>query len=136
MPERKVGRRFWVPLVLVIGTVTSLLFVTQIKHIFHFGLPHWPTPALVPSVNDTHLPASEALFPASYAVPSRISSTPGGSADVTTVILNWSRLPNVVLIVSSLCAAALGDTIAEVVVWNNSPQKLSQQVRSDSIPRT
>ncbi|KAF7966217.1 hypothetical protein HWV62_39479 [Athelia sp. TMB] len=49
MPERKVGRRFWVPLVLVIGTVTSLLFVARIKQRNHFDLR--PTPALAPTVN-------------------------------------------------------------------------------------
>lgn len=57
--------------------------------------------------------------------PSRISSTTTGPADVTAVILNWSRPINVVFLVSSLCSPELNDTIAEVVVWNNSPRVLS-----------
>ncbi|KAK7061562.1 rab geranylgeranyltransferase [Favolaschia claudopus] len=39
--------------------------------------------------------------------------------DVTVVVLNWVRLPNVVKIVSTLCAPSLGDVIKEIVVWNN-----------------
>lgn len=45
--------------------------------------------------------------------------------DVTAVILNWSRLPNVVRIVSLLCGPWLEDVIAEIVVWNNNPRGIS-----------
>ncbi|KAG2154546.1 hypothetical protein DEU56DRAFT_769149 [Suillus clintonianus] len=45
--------------------------------------------------------------------------------DVTAVILNWSRLPNVVQIASLLCSPWLEDVIAEVVVWNNNPREIS-----------
>lgn len=48
--------------------------------------------------------------------------------DVTAVILNWSRLDNVIRIASLLCGPWLDDTIAEVYVWNNSPLKLSKEV--------
>lgn len=44
--------------------------------------------------------------------------------DTTAVILNWSRLSNVVRIVSVLCQPRLDDTIAEIFIWNNSPQKI------------
>ncbi|KAI8981143.1 hypothetical protein BD414DRAFT_529981 [Trametes punicea] len=44
--------------------------------------------------------------------------------DTTAVILNWSRLPNVLLITSLLCAPWLDNTIAQVYVWNNSPKRL------------
>lgn len=47
--------------------------------------------------------------------------------DVTAVILNWSRLPNVVRIVSLLCGPWLEDVVAEIVVWNNSPREISYQ---------
>ncbi|KAJ7179327.1 hypothetical protein C8R46DRAFT_1073418 [Mycena filopes] len=51
------------------------------------------------------------------------TSTPlRAEADVTAVLLNWARLPNVVQIVSVLCQV---DVIKQVVVWNNaarSPQ--------------
>ena len=49
---------------------------------------------------------------------------------VSAIILNWSRFQNVVLIVSGLCDPRLRDVIAEVVVWNNSPRKISAEVSS------
>src|ERR1700685_4072515 len=39
--------------------------------------------------------------------------------DTTAIVLNWSRLPNVIRIVSLLCSTRLHDTIAEIVVWYN-----------------
>ncbi|KAI0800750.1 hypothetical protein C8Q74DRAFT_1454356 [Fomes fomentarius] len=47
--------------------------------------------------------------------------------DVTAVLLNWSRFPNVLLITSLLCGPWLEGTIAEVYVWNNSPRKLTYE---------
>ncbi|KAF7301431.1 Rab geranylgeranyltransferase [Mycena indigotica] len=38
------------------------------------------------------------------------------SSDVTAVVLNWVRLPNVVQIVSSLCREPV---IQQIIVWNN-----------------
>ncbi|KAF8140517.1 hypothetical protein EV363DRAFT_1251147 [Boletus edulis] len=52
--------------------------------------------------------------------------------DVTAVILNWSRLENVIRIVSLLCGPWLDDTIAEVYVWNNSPKNLSKEIFSSA----
>jgi hypothetical protein len=37
-------------------------------------------------------------------------------ADVTAVLLNWARLPNVVQITTSLCGI---DVIEQILVWNN-----------------
>lgn len=48
--------------------------------------------------------------------------------NVTAIILNWSRLDNVIRIASLLCGTWLDDTISEVYIWNNSPQKLSKEV--------
>lgn len=50
------------------------------------------------------------------------------SPDTTAIILNWSRLPNVIRIVSLLCGAQVDDMIAKIVVWNNSPRKLEHGV--------
>ncbi|KAG1825640.1 uncharacterized protein BJ212DRAFT_288074 [Suillus subaureus] len=47
--------------------------------------------------------------------------------DVTAVVLNWSRLPNVVRIVGLLCGPWLEDVVAEIVVWNNNPREISYQ---------
>lgn len=49
---------------------------------------------------------------------------------VTAVVLNWSRLDNVIRIASLLCGELLQDTVAEVFIWNNSPQKLCYKVGS------
>ncbi|KAL0951640.1 hypothetical protein HGRIS_008320 [Hohenbuehelia grisea] len=47
------------------------------------------------------------------------------TADVTAVILNWSRLSNVIQIVESLCHPGADDTIAAITVWNNNPISVS-----------
>ncbi|KAJ8084570.1 hypothetical protein PM082_003343 [Marasmius tenuissimus] len=44
-----------------------------------------------------------------------------GTADVTAVILNWSRLPNVIHIVSVLCSPALDGVLETIFIWNNNP---------------
>ncbi|KAJ3988432.1 hypothetical protein F5890DRAFT_1491573 [Lentinula detonsa] len=48
-------------------------------------------------------------------------------ADTTAVVLNWSRFPNVIQIVSLLCIPELENTIATIHVWNNSPNKISKE---------
>ncbi|KAF9650543.1 hypothetical protein BDM02DRAFT_3267930, partial [Thelephora ganbajun] len=50
-----------------------------------------------------------------------------GTFRVSAIILNWSRFQNVVLIVSGLCDPRLQDVITEIVVWNNSPRKISAE---------
>jgi len=47
---------------------------------------------------------------------------------VSVIILNWSSFQNVVLIASELCDPRLQGVIAEIVVWNNSPQQISAEV--------
>ncbi|KAF8718919.1 hypothetical protein AX14_011662 [Amanita brunnescens Koide BX004] len=47
------------------------------------------------------------------------------NGDTTAVILNWSRLANVVKIVSVFCQPQLQGTIAQIFIWNNSPHKLN-----------
>jgi hypothetical protein len=54
------------------------------------------------------------------------------AADTTAVVLNWSRFSNVLDIAAVLCHPALADTIAEVLVWNNSPNKISVKVNDAS----
>ncbi|KAK0208913.1 hypothetical protein DFS33DRAFT_1306372 [Desarmillaria ectypa] len=49
---------------------------------------------------------------------------PNGHPDTTAVILNWSRFPNVIKIVSLLCGPSLENTIHTVFVWNNSPGQI------------
>jgi hypothetical protein len=49
------------------------------------------------------------------------------SPDITAVILNWSRLPNVIQLVGNMCNS-LQDTLAQVFVWNNNPLPLTHEV--------
>lgn len=60
--------------------------------------------------------------------PVRTSWSGDETFGVSAVILNWSRFQNVVLIVSGLCDSSLRDVISEIIVWNNSPQKISAEV--------
>lgn len=46
---------------------------------------------------------------------------PSRHPDTTAVILNWSRFPNVILIVSLLCSNSLSGIIAAIHIWNNQP---------------
>jgi hypothetical protein len=45
----------------------------------------------------------------------------GNVSDTTAVVLNWSRLPNVILITTLLCLPSLEQTISNIVIWNNNP---------------
>ncbi|KAJ3517862.1 hypothetical protein NLJ89_g234 [Agrocybe chaxingu] len=47
--------------------------------------------------------------------------------NITVVLLNWSRLSNVVKITSEICENLLEDTVQSIVVWNNNPNKISHQ---------
>lgn len=49
--------------------------------------------------------------------------------DTTVIILNWSRFPNVKRIAALLCSPILDSVIAEVFIWNNSPNKITHDVR-------
>ena len=42
--------------------------------------------------------------------------------DTTAVLLNWSRLDNVILLSSLLCGPWLETVIANVIIWNNNPK--------------
>ncbi|KAF8634868.1 hypothetical protein AX15_000623 [Amanita polypyramis BW_CC] len=54
------------------------------------------------------------------------------TGDTTAVILNWSRLGNVIKIVSVLCEPRLERTISQIFIWNNSPQKVNHTTLADS----
>jgi hypothetical protein len=82
-------------------------------------------------------PAEQVLAPhrdnqyhvvATSAVKNWIQLTTSSLPDTTAVILNWSRLSNVVDIASVLCHPDLRDVISEVFVWNNNPTPISQSV--------
>jgi hypothetical protein len=51
--------------------------------------------------------------------------------DITVVLLNWSRLPNVILIAASLCSPTLEGVVSKILIWNNNPAiNLTLHVRS------
>ena len=60
--------------------------------------------------------------------PVRTSWSGDEESGVSAIVLNWSRFQNVVLIVSGLCDPSLRDVISEIIVWNNSPRKISAEV--------
>ncbi|KAL0576704.1 hypothetical protein V5O48_005271 [Marasmius crinis-equi] len=71
------------------------------------------------------LPVSYLAGPAASSL-ERLSlhhapSPNASTADVTAVILNWSRLPNVIRIVSILCSPLLDGVLATILIWNNNP---------------
>jgi hypothetical protein len=89
---------------------------------------------------DVHLQPDVSLPTASYAANyhastpknTRVSQSAGLwiAPDTTAVILNWSRLPNVILLVALLCSTPLEGIIARVLIWNNRPDvKLTYNVR-------
>ncbi|TBU49984.1 hypothetical protein BD309DRAFT_850123 [Dichomitus squalens] len=60
-----------------------------------------------------------------------------GSPNVTAVILNWSRFPNVMLITSLLCGPWLQGTIADVFIWNNNPRRLTyEDMKNTGCPKS
>lgn len=97
-------------------------------------LAHYAVDVMPPhlSQKSLHLEA-ETRWKASYATTSNERSyiKPSlkypRSPDTTAVILNWSRLPNVVQLVKVMCNS-LEDTLAEVLVWNNNPRPLTSEV--------
>ncbi|KAF8167344.1 hypothetical protein B0H34DRAFT_13087 [Crassisporium funariophilum] len=52
--------------------------------------------------------------------------------NTTVIILNWSRLRNVIRIVSDICDELLDDTVHSIIVWNNNPNVLAFQDFQDT----
>lgn len=63
---------------------------------------------------------------ADYTFESWFNAT--ASADTTVIILNWSRLENVLLLSTLLCSTYLQDTVSRVLIWNNNPTPLYSEV--------
>ena len=60
--------------------------------------------------------------------PKTLSNGLNNELDTTVVILNWSRIANVKQIVSDVCDHLLGDTVANIIIWNNNPAPLTFNV--------
>lgn len=99
-------------------------------------VPFWSHFLLVAEVEQTihdrihlNLPASYHINPATDVVTQRLRPLPGerAEANVSAIILNWSRFQNVREIVALLCS--VDDVISEIVVWNNNPRPLHPSVR-------
>ncbi|KAJ7507651.1 hypothetical protein B0H11DRAFT_1967922 [Mycena galericulata] len=93
---------------------TTLLLAIAVALCSILMLDKWSTPNFF---RQNSIPAE--LYPSTGSPDSQ------SAADVTAVLLNWVRLPNVVQIVTVLCGAQLDGLIKEVVVWNNNPQPLA-----------
>ena len=77
-------------------------------------------------------PATYSKNPSDFDTYEHVSVLPeiasAATPNVTAVILNWSRFPNVMLIASLLCGPWLEGTISEVFIWNNSPRQITYEV--------
>ncbi|RDX51908.1 hypothetical protein OH76DRAFT_1400808 [Lentinus brumalis] len=87
------------------------------------------------------LPVTYRAYIPEFDTYERVSTLPNATAeeipDVTAVVLNWSRFPNVMLITSLLCAPWLNGTIAEVFIWNNNPRKLTyEDMKNTGCPKS
>ena len=60
--------------------------------------------------------------------PKTLSDGPNNELNTTVVILNWSRIANVKQIISNVCDHLLDDTVANIIIWNNSPAPLAFKV--------
>ncbi|KAJ6629176.1 hypothetical protein B0H10DRAFT_28902 [Mycena sp. CBHHK59/15] len=78
-----------------------------------------PIPHTVLERQATSLSGTYSQSLASYRTLPVFFESNNSLADVTAVVLNWARLPNVVRIVNVLCSDSLDSVIKEVVVWNN-----------------
>ncbi|KAH7910439.1 hypothetical protein BJ138DRAFT_1173146 [Hygrophoropsis aurantiaca] len=120
----------------------------DLYHVFHHT-QFLHSPRFQPSAgdykcNDRHECLARVSLPNTYithdsdthlkvrARPTATAIAPNQSPDVTAVVLNWSRLPNVIRIVDTLCQSSIEDVIAEVFIWNNSPQSLSYDIFSNT----
>lgn len=90
-----------------------------------------------PDHENQRIHPSPSLLPPSYLssydltlqrLSTHLPTTTTYTPDTTAIILNWSRLSNVVRIVNLLCSKSLEKTIATVFVWNNSLQQLTEKV--------
>lgn len=104
-------------------------FTVTVTIILAFGIDRYRK-SRIEQFDGPRVPLRASYVPDDNNVSERISFYPRSPqiADTTAVILNWSRLPNVVRIVGQLCDQSLDNTIATIVVWNNSPRTLSQEV--------
>ncbi|KAH9929659.1 uncharacterized protein B0H18DRAFT_995571 [Fomitopsis serialis] len=92
-----------------------------------------PPPALyLPVLKDNGFtprtyPVTYRLDPVEFQNYERVLNATTNVPDTTAVLLNWARFPNVLLITTLLCGSWLDDTIAGVVIWNNSPKILTYE---------
>lgn len=89
-----------------------------------FGILHWEQEQIDSSLPPSYLSDYDTVTLQRLSIRPPTAPIP----NTTAIILNWSRLSNVVRIVNMLCDESLEDTIATVLVWNNSPQELTEKV--------
>lgn len=122
-------------LLVVLATLLACISVPPlpVKPQLHSGEP--------PDIPHHLIERRPRLAPGSYLTDTRtrfanLSPPPREGAvtgkNTVAVVLNWSRFQNVRRIVSLLCGSELDSIMRHVLVWNNSPEPRTYQVR-DSI---
>ncbi|KAI0734398.1 hypothetical protein C8Q72DRAFT_389402 [Fomitopsis betulina] len=119
----------WRPALRIVQTLAvPILLSLAVNYIALQRKPQSPPALYLPVLKDIGF--TPRLYPATYRLEPvdaqlRVRNATANVPDTTAVILNWARFPNVLLIASLLCGPWLEDTIAGVVIWNNSPRMLT-----------
>lgn len=122
----------WRPALRIVQTLAvPILLSLAVNYIALQRKPQSPPALYLPVLKDIGF--TPRLYPATYRLEPvdaqlRVRNATANVPDTTAVILNWARFPNVLLIASLLCGPWLEDTIAGVVIWNNSPRMLTFEV--------
>ncbi|KAH9837249.1 uncharacterized protein C8Q71DRAFT_757421 [Rhodofomes roseus] len=123
----------WRSVFRAVQTVAVPILLSIVVNYFASQRKPEPPPALyLPVLKDIGF--TPRTYPVTYRLDSvdfhsyeRVLNVTTNVPDTTAVILNWARFPNVLLITSLLCGPWLQDTIAGVVIWNNSPRILTYE---------
>ena len=124
----------WRSVLRVVQTVAvPILLSMTVNYFASQRKPESPPALYLPVLQDIGFtprtyPVTYLSEPVNTAACERVQNAIANVPDTTAVILNWARFPHVLLIASLLCGPWLEDTIAGVVIWNNSPRMLTFEV--------
>lgn len=108
---------------LPIGAIALVAVLLQVGRFnINIGIEKWTLkPPASNAVPQTLSYLGDAQKLKNYSHISTLERTKAKDPDTTVVILNWSRLENVVQITKGHCHQSLRQVIASIYVWNNNP---------------